>query len=77
MKNLTPIKVLYLMFLVVIILAIISLLTSCASVNVSETQYDKWDTIYQQYPTKQMVFEIELDTVKVPYKLKSIMIPPK
>jgi len=77
MKKLTPIRVVMLMFLVVIILAIISSLTSCASVNISETEYDNWDTIYQQDPNQKMVFEIELDTVKVPYKPRPVMIPPK
>ena len=50
------------MFLVVILLAIIGSLTSCASVNVTESEYDDWDTIYQQDPAKYEVYT-EYDTI--------------
>jgi hypothetical protein len=76
MKRLTPIRVVILMFFVVILLTIISSLISCSSVKVTETQYDDWDTIYSD-PFFEEIFIIELDTVKVPYKPRPVMIPPK
>jgi asparagine synthetase A len=59
--TLSPIQVVIVMFIVVIVLAIAGMLTSCASVNVSEPQYDEWDTVYQQ-DTKHGVYT-EYDTI--------------
>lgn len=57
-----PIRVVVLLYIIVIILAIIGCLTSCATVNVIESQYDDWDTIYQQGITNPGIYT-EYDTI--------------
>lgn len=76
MGRITPIRVVVLMLITVVILALVGSFVSCTCVNITENEYYKQDTIYQQ-DTVGNVYIIELDTIKVPYKPRPVMIPNK